>query len=85
MTKTNLPSALQDQNPDEELEKHNKAYSIIYPSEDLIKTQAKVMQDYLLTYVVSKQVNLSHCYGCLAKMWGFESWAQMKVVINKIE
>lgn len=55
-----------------------------YPSLEIIKKQARVLQEFV-KLEEGKKLSLSSCYNCLAKMWGFENWNQFSAILNKQE
>lgn len=47
------------------------------PDLETIKTHPRIMQDYI-RLEEGKKISLSACYHCVALMWGFKSWANMR-------
>lgn len=53
-----------------------------YPSLEIIKSQPRIMQNFI-KLKEGRKLSLSSCYQCIALMWGFESWNEFCTQLNK--
>lgn len=47
------------------------------PTLEIIKTHPRILQKFV-RLKEGKKISLSACYHCVALMWGFKSWEEMR-------